>query len=51
MNLETNYKHTIFLESSHSDVDKNTGNERMEFPRAYSVCATVRSLGNQNMKQ
>ena len=32
---ETNYKRRIFLESLHSNIDKNSVNERMEFPRAY----------------
>ena len=32
---ETNYKSRIFLESLHSDIDKNSVNQRMEFPRAY----------------
>ena len=46
---ETNYKHRIFLESLHSNIDKNSVNERMEFPRAYALL--LRSLGNRNMKQ
>ena len=46
---ETNYKRRIFLESLHSNIDKNSVNERMEFPRAY--VPLLRSLGNQNMKQ
>ena len=46
---ETNYKRSIFLESLHSIIDKNSVNERMEFPREY--VPLLRSLGNQNMKQ
>ena len=46
---ETNYKHRIFLESLHSNIDKNSVNEKMEFPRAYVLL--LRSLGSQNKKQ
>ena len=46
---ETNYKCRIFLESLHSNIDKNSVNERMEFPRAY--VPLLRSPGNQNIKQ
>ena len=46
---ETNYKRRIFLESLHSNIDKNSVNERMEFPRAY--VPLLRSLGSQNKKQ
>ena len=46
---ETNYKRRIFLKSLYSNIDKNSVNERMEFPRAYVLL--VRSLGNQSMKQ
>ena len=46
---ETNYKSRIFLESLHSNIDKNSVNERMEFPRAY--VPLLRSLGSQNKKQ
>ena len=46
---ETYYKRRIFLESLHSNIDKNSVNERMEFPRAY--VPLLRSLGNQNIKQ
>ena len=46
---ETNYKCRSFLESLHSDIDKNSVNKRMEFPRAY--VPLLRSLGNQNIKQ
>ena len=46
---ETNYKGRIFLEFLHSNIDKNSVNERMEFPRAY--VPLLRSLGNQDMKQ
>ena len=42
-------KRRIFLESLHSNIDKNSVNERMEFPRAY--VPLLRSLGNQNIKQ
>ena len=35
-----------FLESLHSNIDKNSVNKRMEFPRRL-----LRYLGNQNMKQ
>ena len=30
---ETNYKRRIFLESLHTNIDKNPVNDRMEFPR------------------
>ena len=46
---ETNYKRRIFLESLHSNIDKHSVNERMEFPRAY--VPLLRSLGSQNKKQ
>ena len=46
---KTNYKRRIFLESLYSNIDKNSVNERMEFPRAY--VPLLRSLGNQSMKQ
>ena len=46
---ETNYKRRIFLESLHSNIDKNSVNERMEFSRAY--VPLLRSLGSQNKKQ
>ena len=46
---ETNYKRRIFQESLHSNIDKNSVNERMEFPRAY--VPLLRSLGSQNKKQ
>ena len=46
---ETNYKRRIFLESLHSNIDKNSVNETMEFPRAY--VPLLRSLGSQNKKQ
>ena len=46
---ETNYKRRIFLESLHSNIDKNSVNERMEFPRACVLL--LRSRGNQNMKK
>ena len=39
----------FFLESLHSNIDKNSVNERMEFSRAY--VPLLRSLGIRNMKQ
>ena len=39
----------ILLESLHSNIDKHSVNERMEFPRAY--VPLLRSLGSQNKKQ
>ena len=46
---ETNYKRRIFLKFLRSNIDNNSVNERMEFPRAY--VPLLRSLGNQSMKQ
>ena len=46
---ETDYKRRIFLESLHSNIDKNSVDERMEFLRAYVLL--LRSLGSRNMKQ
>ena len=46
---ETDYKRRIFLESLHSNIDKNSVNERIEFPRVY--VPLLRSLGSRNVKQ
>ena len=42
----TNYNKRIFLESLHSTLDKNTVNERKEFPRPY--LPLLKSLGGGN---
>ena len=41
---ETNYKRIIFLESLHSNIDKNSVNERIDFPR--ENVPLLRSLGS-----
>ena len=44
-----NYGKRLFLESLHSKLDKNTVNERSEFPRAY--VPLLRTLGGTQQSQ
>ena len=44
---ETNYKRRIFLESLHSNIDKNFLNERMEFQRTYVPLLRVSAYKNR----
>ena len=46
---EHNYRHRIFMEYLHSSVDKNSVNEKKEFPWAY--VPLLRSLWSQDAKK